>query len=128
MKSVAQSSSPIVIGALTTLGLVFIGSFICALTLHFSQWNENNLSYFTYAINGCGLLIGGFMAGRKGGQKGWYFGGLSGVAYFIVVFLIGFLAIDLAPRLSALLFLVGSFLIGALGGVLGVNFSPQNKS
>ncbi|RKD24660.1 hypothetical protein BEP19_05720 [Ammoniphilus oxalaticus] len=123
----ASSSSPIITGALTTLGLVVIGSLLTSLLLHFSQMSELTLPYFTYSINGLSLLIGGYIAGRRGGQKGWYFGGLTGVAYFILVFLIGFLAFDVAPQLSVLLFLVIAFVVGALGGVLGVNLSQSTK-
>ena len=127
MKTIAESSSPIITGTITTMGLVLIGSLLTSLLLHFSNLNEMNLPYFTYSINGLSLLIGGWIAGRKGGRKGWYFGGLTGIAYFILILLIGFLAFEVTPQLNALLYLAISFIVGALGGVFGVNMSSGGK-
>lgn len=127
MKAITASSSPIITGTLITMALVLIGSLITSLLLQFSNVSEMSLPYFTYGINGLSLLIGGWMAGKKGGRKGWYFGGLTGIAYFLFVLLIGFLALDITPQLTALLYLTISFIIGALGGIFGVNMSSSSK-
>lgn len=123
MKTIATSSSPIITGTAITIGLVVIGSLFTSLLLQFSSVSEMSLPYFTYAINGLSLLFGGWMAGKKGGQKGWYFGGLTGISYFVLIILIGFLAFDVTPQFNALLYLVGAFLLSALGGIFGVNMS-----
>jgi len=125
MKSIAASSSPIVTGMLATVGLVLIGSILTSLMLHFSSMSEFSLSYFTYTVNGVSLLIGGLIAGKKGGHRGWYFGGLTGIAYFALLVLIGFLAFDVTPHLNALLYLAFAFMVGAVGGVFGVNLSNK---
>ncbi|RXT15492.1 TIGR04086 family membrane protein [Ammoniphilus sp. CFH 90114] len=121
----AASSSPILTGTLTTLGLVLVGSLITSLLLHFSSLSEFSLSYFTYTVNGISLLIGGLIAGKQGGHKGWYFGGLTGMVYFVLLVLIGFLAFDMTPHLSALLYLAIAFLVGAVGGIFGVNLANK---
>ncbi|WP_368666300.1 TIGR04086 family membrane protein [Ammoniphilus sp. CFH 90114] len=125
MKTIAASSSPILTGTLTTLGLVLVGSLITSLLLHFSSLSEFSLSYFTYTVNGISLLIGGLIAGKQGGHKGWYFGGLTGMVYFVLLVLIGFLAFDMTPHLSALLYLAIAFLVGAVGGIFGVNLANK---
>jgi len=127
MKTIAASSSPIITGTITTMGLVLIGSVLTSLLLYFSNVSEMSLPYFTYCINGLSLLIGGWIAGKKGGRKGWYFGGLTGIAYFVLVMLIGFLAFDVSPGLNSLLYLAFAFILGALGGVFGVNMSSNMK-
>ncbi|MEW9667242.1 TIGR04086 family membrane protein [Ammoniphilus sp. 3BR4] len=125
MKTIATSSSPIIIGMLTTVGLVLVGSLITSLMLQFSNLSEFSLSYFTYTVNGLSLLIGGLIAGKKGGHKGWYFGGLTGLAYFVFIVLVGFLALDVTPQLSALFYLAFAFLVGAVGGIFGVNLGNK---
>ncbi|MBP1930438.1 TIGR04086 family membrane protein [Ammoniphilus resinae] len=125
MKSFTVSSSPIITGIITTLCLVLAGSLITSLFLQFSSISENSMPYFTYTVNGISLLVGGFWAGKKGGQKGWYFGGLTGATYFLVIVLIGYLAFDVAPMLNSLIYLAFSFVVGATGGIVGVNMAKK---
>jgi len=125
MKSFTVSSSPIITGIITTLCLVLAGSLVTSLFLQFSSISENSMPYFTYTVNGISLLVGGYLAGKKGGQKGWYFGGLTGVTYFLVIVLIGFLAFDVAPMLNSLIYLAFSFVVGAIGGIVGVNMAKK---
>jgi len=116
-----SNSASIVTGLLFTFGLVLAGSLVTALLLSFTDMRESSLPYFTYIINVLGLLIGGFVTGRRCGAKGWYYGGLTGLAYFSLILLIGFLGFDAPMELATLLYLAGAFTISAMGGVLGVN-------
>lgn len=125
MKALATSSSPIITGTLTTIALVLVGSLFTSVLLQFSSISEMSLPYFTYTVNAISILAGGWIAGKKGGQKGWYFGGLTGIAYFALIVLIGFLAFDVTPQLNASLYLAIAFLVGALGGVVGVNMAGK---
>ncbi|HJV44281.1 MAG TPA: TIGR04086 family membrane protein [Bacillota bacterium] len=125
MKSVVASSSPILTGIVATLVLMLLGSVVTSLFLQFSSITEMKMPIFTYLVNGISLFIGGLLAGKKGGQKGWYFGGLTGISYFILLVLIGFLAYDITPKLNALVYFTFSFLIGAFGGIFGVNMANK---
>lgn len=61
------------------------------------------------------------MSGKRAETRGWYHGGLVGIVYFILIFLVGFLAFDAGLNLQSLQLLGILFASGALGGVLGVN-------
>ncbi|MGC5327983.1 TIGR04086 family membrane protein [Brevibacillus sp. SYSU BS000544] len=119
------TTASVVSGLLFTFGLVLIGSLLTALLLQFTDLRENSLPYFTYAINTIGLLIGGIVTGRKCGAKGWYYGGLTGLAYFTLVLLIGFLGFDAPLQLMTLLYLIGAFVVSAMGGAIGVNMARR---
>lgn len=119
------TSSSVITGLLFTFGLVLIGALVTALLLSFTNLQENMLPYFTIAINCIGLLVGGLVTGRRCGAKGWYYGGLTGLAYFALVLLIGFLGFDAPLQLATLFYLIGAFLISAMGGVVGVNMSRR---
>jgi putative membrane protein (TIGR04086 family) len=108
-----------------TFSLVLIGSLITALLLAFTSLRESTLPYFTYTINVISLLVGGFITGRRCGGKGWYYGGLTGTAYFLFVLLIGFLGFNVPLQFSTLFYLLGAFMIAAVGGVIGVNSSAK---
>lgn len=116
-----SASTSVLTGLLYTLGLVLSGALLAALLLHFTSMRESSLPYFTYAINIIGLLAGGFITGRRSGEKGWYYGGMTGLAYFLFILLIGFLGFDAPLRWETFLFLLGAFLVAGIGGIFGVN-------
>jgi putative membrane protein (TIGR04086 family) len=122
---VRSTSTSVFTGLLYTLGMVLVCALITALLLSFTNLRESSLPYFTYGINIASLLLGGFVTGRRCGGKGWYYGGLTGLAYFLLVLLIGFLGFDAPLKLMTLLYLLGAFLFSAIGGILGVNYSSK---
>ncbi|MBR8660624.1 putative membrane protein (TIGR04086 family) [Brevibacillus aydinogluensis] len=116
-----SATTSVFTGLLYTLGLVLTGALLAALLLSFTNIRESTLPYFTYTINALGLLLGGYVTGRRCGGKGWYYGGLTGLSYFLLVLLIGFLGFDAAMQWSTLLYLLGAFVTAAVGGIFGVN-------
>jgi putative membrane protein (TIGR04086 family) len=118
---VRSATTSVFTGLLYTLGLVLTGALLAALLLSFTNIRESTLPYFTYTINALGLLLGGYVTGRRCGGKGWYYGGLTGLSYFLLVLLIGFLGFDATMQWSTLLYLLGAFVTAAVGGIFGVN-------
>ncbi|UFJ59992.1 TIGR04086 family membrane protein [Brevibacillus sedimenti] len=116
-----SATTSVFTGLLYTLGLVLTGALLAALLLSFTNIRESTLPYFTYTINALGLLLGGYVTGRRCGGKGWYYGGLTGLSYFLLVLLIGFLGFDATMQWSTLLYLLGAFVTAAVGGIFGVN-------
>ena len=87
-------SNPILSGLCQAFVWMFIGAFILSLFLWMSGMREQDLSLYTYVVHGLSLLVGGFVAGKSSGEKGWYYGGITGIVYGLLVLLIGFLALD----------------------------------
>lgn len=113
--------SPWVAGQICIWGVVLVCSFITALMLKFTSLGSSQLPAISYAINALALLLGGFVSGRKAGQRGWYYGGLQGIIYAVILVLISFLAYDSRMMINPLVFVICAFLAGALGGISGVN-------
>jgi putative membrane protein (TIGR04086 family) len=118
---VRSASTSVLTGLLYTLGLVLTGALLATLLLSFTSMRESSLPYFTYVINIIGLVAGGFVTGRRRGEKGWYYGGLTGLCYFLFVLLIGFLGFEAPMHWETLLYFLGAFAIAGLGGIFGVN-------
>lgn len=114
-------SHPIVSGLWYGFLWMMIGALILSIFLRASSLQEDNLSVYTYLIHGISLGLGGIVAGKRTGRKGWYQGGLVGIIYGIIVLLISFLALDSHVLLQDLVLLIPAFIIGAAGGVMGVN-------
>lgn len=117
--------NPWLAGQLLIWLIVIILSFGVALILRYTSMETSTLPTLTFFINAIALLSGGYIAGKKAGNKGWYFGGMQGVIYSILLALISFLAFDLEMRASLWVFLVCAFGISALGGIFGVNSGEE---
>lgn len=113
--------SPLLLGQLYIWSLVLLGSFLIALLIRYTSLEMDALPIIAYLINALALLIGGFASGRRSQQRGWYYGGLQGIIYALLVMLIGFLAFDSAMVINPILFALSSFGISAIGGIIGVN-------
>jgi putative membrane protein (TIGR04086 family) len=114
-------SSLILAGLLLMLIIVFVGALATTLLFQFTNISERQMPIFTYTVNAISLIVGGFIAGRKAGERGWFYGGLTGIFYGIILLLIAFLAFDLSFSLKSLASLVSCFAISAIGGIFGVN-------
>ncbi|MDY0396850.1 TIGR04086 family membrane protein [Virgibacillus halophilus] len=82
-------------GWIVILGMVLTTSFILALLLRFSSFNDPALSWVTLVIGLITLFIGGIIAGVKAKKKGWVIGAVTGAGFTLFTF---FTAI---PRLSS---------------------------
>lgn len=101
--------------------LILILSFGLALLLRYTSLESSTVPAITYFINAVALISGGYISGKRAGERGWYFGGMQGVIYSLLLALLSFLAFDLQMNTNLFLFLISAFGMGALGGIFGVN-------
>jgi putative membrane protein (TIGR04086 family) len=113
--------SPFIAGLVYILIIVLLGTLVTSLLLSMSGIQESSLPYFAYPLHVIALLIGGWIAGRRAKEKGWYYGGMSGLIYAVLLLLISFLGLDQSLGMDSLMILLVSFASSALGGILGVN-------
>lgn len=113
--------APMLAGLLYAIMWLAIGSIALSLLLHFSAMKETSLSSYTLLVHGFAAWCGGFVAAKRSGRKGWYFGAIIGFIYGLIILVAGFLALDNALSLKALLLFAITILAGAIGGMLGVN-------
>lgn len=113
--------NPVLSGLSRSFLWMLLGAFILSLLLWGSGLEEKDLSFYTYIVHAVAVGFGGLTAGRRASSKGWYQGSLTGLVYGIIVLMTGFLALDSAPSLTDMLWIVAAAAIGALGGMFGVN-------
>ena len=112
--------SPWIIGQCVIWGIVISGSLIITLFLQYSSLSSHRLPMIAYALNLVALFSGGFVTARKSEYRGWMAGGLQGIFYVLITFLIAFLAFDSLTSIHPLWLSLFSFAGGALGGIMGV--------
>lgn len=113
--------NPLLSGLNTAFIWMFIGAFILSLFLWLSGLREQDLLFYTYLVHAVSLLFGGFVSGKRASERGWYHGGITGAIYGFLILMIGFLALESAFSLSDLLQWGAAFVLGAIGGMFGVN-------
>ncbi|MDT3426659.1 putative membrane protein (TIGR04086 family) [Paenibacillus forsythiae] len=114
--------SPVLSGLCRAFLWMLLGAFILSLLLWGSSLSEQDLSLYTYVVHGLAVALGGWTAGKRALRKGWYQGSLTGAFYGIIVLIIGFLALDSPLKPVDLVWIAAAAFIGALGGMIGVNF------
>lgn len=114
-------ASPLLKGLLYSIGVMAACALLASFMLMLTGQKEDSLTSYTYAIHAISVVVGGFAAGRKSGSRGWYAGGITAVLYSLLVFLVAFLGFDRGISTQGLLFVFVAFLVGAIGGMLGVN-------
>lgn len=96
-------------------------TFVVSLLLLLTNMKEQSMSTLIYFVHGISLLIGGFITGKRIEKKGWYYGGILGIVYCVIIVLIGMLGFQSSLDLVTLILLILTFSAGALGGIIGVN-------
>lgn len=100
---------------LTTFLLIGLSLVVTATSL-----TEGVARWFMVAGGSISIMVGSSQTGRRIGKAGWLNGGLTGLAYALVLILLALL-LDLPLSSRSLITLVAGFILGAAGGVFGVN-------
>lgn len=116
---------PILSGVIAIVAILIVFSFILSLMLHFTMILEASIQWFLLPITLLTLFIGGVIAGYQSGRKGWYFGGVTGLAFLLIAWLVSFLGFDILLSLKNLFTYLAYLLLAMLGGMVGVNMSPK---
>ncbi|CAH8708487.1 TIGR04086 family membrane protein [Paenibacillus thiaminolyticus] len=121
-----KPNHPILAGIVNSFIWMAMGALALSVLLYSSSANEDKTLSYIYLVHIIALFIGGWTAGRRSGRRGWYYGGLTGFCYAMLVLIIGFLAMDAGISLQKLVLVVAACACSALGGIFGVNMS-RNK-
>lgn len=112
-------------GWIAVLGLIFVASVILALLLRFTSFNDPTLTWVTLVVGLISLFLGGLISGVKGKARGWLLGGLTGLGFTLLTFLVQYLGYQQGFSLSQSLHHVGFVLAALLGGMVGVSVSSD---
>lgn len=106
-----------------------IGLFlIIGIIYTFTQLDFKALPPLALITSMLSLLTAAFLAGRATRYSGGLTGGVLGIANAAVVYILGVIA-GITPIISAhmLLIFITCFLIGALGGIIGINARGKRR-
>ena len=113
------------IAVVTTLG-VFL---IFALLLSYTGMPEDSVRYVAYITEALGAFLAGIVPAKKIRRRGILTGGLCGVLYMTIIWVVSSLVSDgFYFNLHMLIMLLTSLASGALGGIVGVNIKKSDTN
>src|SRR5690349_14157840 len=115
-------------GTIAVLVLAVVSSFLFSVLLRFTSIQESSIQWVITAISFVSIFAGGFIPGGKGKEKGWLLGGLTRLAYSLIVFLFQFLGFDSLFDFEQVVYHICYILIAMMGGILGVNLGGKSKT
>ena len=114
-------TSPLFSGMVYAFITMAIFSLIYSFVLSLTNQSEDSLTFFAYLIHALAIFVGSYACGKRIQSRGWYHGGILGLVYAVIIIIIGFLSFDNGLSLQTLFAVIAAYLIGACGGILGVN-------
>ncbi|NMB45088.1 MAG: TIGR04086 family membrane protein [Firmicutes bacterium] len=111
----------IVRGMIFSVAVAICGAVLVSLVQLIGRWDISGAGVFQ-VFSYLSMATGGFMAARTSQRNGWLVGGLVGILFIVTMnwFTSGKLFLPEMDSDTAFRLGVG-FLVGAVGGVLGVN-------
>jgi putative membrane protein (TIGR04086 family) len=111
---------PVLYGLTYALFWAVIGAIVVTMLAHFGNLSNRGLVIGAYLIHCISVLIGAMAGSRAASDRGWYYGGLVGLIYALIMVLLSLLIYSSFSFDAAGLFRVLIMaLIGAFGGILG---------
>lgn len=112
----------IVVGLLTGYIITLSFFIIYAIVLTFTSISELTLPTLTMLITIVGIVISGTLSARHTKSKGWLNGGIAGILYALIMIILGaFFIKDIGPSYSWAVKLIWGAILGAIGGMIGIN-------
>lgn len=112
---------PVAYGVFFALIWAIAGAVIVAFWAHFSTLSDGQLTAAAYIVHCLAVVFGAFGASRVAAERGWYYGGLTGLIYAVLMVAISLLVYNAFSFDAIGLFRVLLMtLIGAFGGIIGI--------
>ena len=115
-------------GLLVALGFTFLVFILAALLLTYTRLSEDAIPFITTVTLAFSVILAGCFSAREKKTRGLLNGGLTGVCYAFLLYLVSLLISGdfyLSPYILVLL-TIGIF-GGAFGGIVGVNVTGKRK-
>jgi putative membrane protein (TIGR04086 family) len=114
-------------GVITIFISAIICSFIFALLLKLTSYDETSLRWVMHVLAFLSLFFGGLIAGGKGKVRGWLLGGATSIIFTTIIFLFQFLGMNQMFSLEQWGYHAGFLITAMVGGMIGVNVATSKS-
>lgn len=112
----------IIKGSIFSIIISLILLLIFAILLCYTNLSENSIKPTILVITGVGILIGSMISAKKIRKNGLINGGMVGVVYIIILYMVSSLTItNFSITINSLTMLIVAIITGMIGGIIGIN-------
>ena len=109
-------------GIIISFTITIILLFIYASILVYTNVSENTIKPVILFISTLSIMIGSFLSSLKLKKRGIINGVIVGIGYCIIIYILSSLwLVGFQWNMYSVLFIILSAIIGAIGGIIGVN-------
>ena len=109
-------------GTVVALVISLLVCLLLSLVLYLTPVPERVVPYAVYITSIFSIIIGSAYAAKRIQSKGWLNGGLTGLTFIIILLiLMKVFGLDLDINLHLATKLLLAFVLGSIGGILGLN-------
>ena len=119
------AAMPILIGTLFSFIISCIFLMVIAFYMSMNDMPDFATMIIAYFVIGVAALIGGIISARIYRSRGMMIGAACGIAYFLVIFIIGLFSSQVEMNTAGLLKFIISLVFGTFGGIFGVNMKRK---
>ena len=110
-------------GTFLSIILTLILLAILSILLTYTNLKENLMTPMVIGITAISTLIGSVVSTRKIKAKGLLNGGLVGILYILIIYLLSSIVCDdFSLSMSSFILIIAAIFTGMIGGIIGVNF------
>ena len=96
--------------------------FLFAIILRFSNISDTIIPGIVLIVSIISILCGASICTKNAKSQGWLWGGGIGAIYALLLYFISSLTLTgFAPTYTTIYLILGYILIGAIGGIIGIN-------
>lgn len=100
----------------------FLSLFIFAIILHFTDISDGIIPGIILLVSVLGILSGAAVCTKNIETQGWLWGSLTGLSYALILYIVSSLTLTgFGMPISTFYLIFGYTLIGAIGGIIGIN-------
>ena len=119
------AAKPILIGTLFSFIISCIFLMVTAFYMSMNDMPDFASMIIAYIAIAIAALIGGIVSARIYRSRGMLIGAACGIAYFLVIFIIGMISSQTELNTVGLLKFILSLVFGTFGGIFGVNMKRK---
>lgn len=109
-------------GVVTSYGFTFVAFLVFAVILSFTNIPDSTMPGMILLISIISILFGAATCTRQASTQGWLWGGIVGLIYAGVIYLLSsFLVTGFSTPMSTVYLILSYVGTGAVGGIVGIN-------
>lgn len=101
---------------------------VAALVMLFSPLPDRYTRVITIVTSILSIVIGAVITARSYGSKGWLWGGIMGLSFIMLLYIIGMLTVTgFVFDTYVVTMLISGFIAGGIGGIIGTNMRRPGR-